>query len=163
MRYGLILLMLTSNAIASPYFRLINTKEPQISAGAFIDPENPGNSSAGTMLALITHSTRDGCALPTVICEDYTPLAIGFATKSGRTIFAFGPSLNLAPLVKSGLFWFVTKVTKEENYQGVKDSLSSENLDRKDISLSFGPALAFSPIDNWKGFFRIFSGAAWRF
>lgn len=157
------LLVLATQSEASPYFRILDISKPQISAGAFIDPTDTGNTSYGSMLALATHSNRDGCLLPSISCEDWSPLGVGFATKSGKTIFALGPSFNLAPLAKALLFKAFNAVTGPESYQGVKSALSSESLDRQDISLSFGPAWAVVPQDAWKGYFRCFAGAAWRF
>lgn len=164
MRYAIaILLLVAADASATPYLRLLDLSKPQVSAGAFVDPSDPGNSSAGSMLALVTHSNRDGCLIPSITCEDWTPLAVGFATRSGKTVFALGPSVNLAPIVKASLLWVFNSTTDSGSYSGVKSALGSERLDRKDISVAFGPNLVLSPSENWKGYLRIFTGAAWKF
>ena len=160
---ALLLMALAVRANAAPYFRIIDPLKPQISAGAFIDASDPGNSSVGSMLALVTHSTRDGCLMPSITCEDWVPFAVGFAEKNGKAIFAVGPSINLAPLAKSLLLRGFNAVTDSWSYAGVKASLGSESLDRQDISVSFGPALAVAPLEAWKGYFRVFVGAAWKF
>lgn len=157
------LLLMPCLAHAAPYFRLLDLAKPQISAGAFIDPTDPGNSSVGSMLTIVSHSTRDGCLLPSITCEDWVPLSVGFAEKNGKAIFAIGPSINLAPLAKSLLLRGFNAVTESGSYPGVKASLWSESLDRQDISVSFGPALAVAPLESWKGYLRMFVGAAWRF
>ncbi len=148
------------SAKAEPYFRLLDLAKPKITAGAFVDPVNPENSAVGSMLAIATHSTADGCALPTIVCEDWTPLAVGFSANSGKALLAVGPSVNLAPLTKSLLLKAIGRV---EGYDGVKSALGSERLDRKDLSVSFGPNLVLSPTEKWKGYFRVFAGASWAF
>jgi hypothetical protein len=163
MKLAAVALLLSAPAVAAPYFRVLDLSRPQISAGAFIDPTDPGNSSVGSMLAVVSHSTRDGCLLPSVTCEDWVPLSVGFAEKNGKAIFAVGPSINLAPLAKSLLLRGFNAVTESGSYAGVKASLGSERLDRQDISVSFGPAWAVAPLENWKGYVRMFMGAAWKF
>lgn len=163
MKYIIAVLMFASvQAKANPYFRLLDLGSPQISAGAFIDPTN-GDSSGGTMLAIITHATKDGCYLPSVVCEDWSPLSIGFAGNNGKVIFALGPSVNLAPISKSLILKAFNLLTADGSYAGVKSALGSESLDRQDISMSFGPTWAISPTENWKGYARMFAGAAWKF
>lgn len=148
---------------ATAYFRLIDPAHPHLSAGAFIDPVTPGDTSAGTSLALITHSPVDGCYLPSVVCENWAPLTVGVSAHSGRVLLGVGPSFNLAPLVKAGLLKVVNAVTQEDHYQNLKSLLSSEPLSQSDLSISFGPDLVLNPSEKWKGHLLIFTGAAWRF
>lgn len=156
-------MLLAGSASANPYFRPINLAHPQISAGAYVDPVNPGQSAAGTSVALVTHSTTDGCAMPTIVCEDWTPMAVGFSVNGGKTLLGVGPSFNLAPVVKSALLHGISAITKEESYRGLKSSLGSNPITGPDITMSFGPAWVISPTENWKGYFRVFAGGAWRF
>jgi hypothetical protein len=158
----LLLVLAATSARATPYFRPLDLASPHIVAGAFIDPKDPGNSAAGSALALVTHSTTDGCLLPSIVCEDWTPLAVGFSVNGGRVLIGAGPSVNLAPVFKSLALRGLNAVTGEENYLGLKSSLGSVPITGPDVTMSFGPAWVVSPSENWKGYFRVFAGAAWR-
>ena len=172
MKCAIVVLLLATNAAAGPYFRLIDPEHVQRSAGAYVDPVNSGNTSAGTATALITHSVRDGgCLLPAVVCEDWSPLTVGFSVRAGHLDFNLGPVVNLTPLVKSGLLATLNVLTRDEVLSGVKSALGSESLDKSTPSIAFGPNLGVAPIQNggvlsplkWQGKFRIFAGAAWAF
>ena len=158
----ILLLLLPSLAHAS-YFRPIDPSHPQLNAGAYVDVETPGNTAFGTAVALVTHAVRDGCALPTLICEDWTPLAAGFSVNGGRFLIGVGPSFNLAPVVKSAILASVDAFTADNSYQGLKSSLGSVPISGPDVTMSFGPSWVLSPTENWKGYFRIFAGGMWRF
>ena len=158
-----LLLLLVPSLAQAVYFRPIDLSHPQLNAGAYVDVGNLNNTAFVTAIAIITHSVRDGCALPTIVCEDWTPLAVGFSANSGKVLLGFGPSVNLAPIVKAGLFSLLTASTDEDNYTGLKNSLSSVPLKGPDITMSFGPAFVLSPAENWSGYFRMFAGGAWKF
>ena len=159
----LALLVLVPSLAQAAYFRPIDPAHPQLNAGAYVDVEAPGNTSFGTVVALVTHSTRDGCALPTIICEDWTPLAAGFAVNGGKFLFGIGPSVHLAPIIKAGLFKALVASTADESYSGLKNSLSSVSMKGPDLTMSMGPAYVLSPTENWKGYFRVFAGGMWKF
>jgi hypothetical protein len=158
-----VLMFVASSVQATPYLRLIDPTHPIVISGAFIDPINPGQTSAGSALALVTHSTRDGCMLPTIVCEDWVPLSAGFSANGGNAWLSLGPSMNLAPLMKAMALRGVNVLTKDGDYQGLKSSLGSVPIGGPDVTISFGPAWVVSPKENWKGRFRIFAGAGWRF
>lgn len=164
----LLVAALSSSSYASllglyPYFRPLDPAHPHLSGGALVDPVTPGNTSLGTSLALITHSPADGCVLPSLVCESWSPLTVGFSANAGRALLSVGPSVNLAPLVKAGLLQALNAVTLDENYRGLKSTLSSEPLSKSDLAMAFGPNYVLSPTEKWKGYFRIFAGGAWRF
>lgn len=173
MRISLLILMLMSiNANAGPYFRLIDFGNINKSAGAYIDPFDSKNTSAGTATALITHSVKDGqCLFPTIICEDWSPLTAGFSVRAGRLDFNLGPSVNLTPLAKAGFRALLDYTTNEDTLIGLKSSLQSESISGASTTIAFGPAFAITPIqdggvlapEKWRGKFRIFAGAAWSF
>lgn len=164
MKYLMIaLLFAAATAKATPYFRIMDPAHPHLSAGAFVDPIEPGNTSAGTSLALVTHSPADGCLLPTFVCENWSPLTVGFSANAGRALLGVGPSFNVAPVLKAGLLKVVDTITAEDKYLGLKSSLSSEPLSKSDLSTAIGPNLVFSPSERWKGRLSLFCGAAWRF
>lgn len=156
-------LVLSLPVKADPYFRLLDPKNPQISAGALVDPVNPGNSAATTQLSLITHSTKDGCLFPKITCQPWSPLSVGFAANSGRFLLSAGPSINLAPISRQFLLKGLNLFTKVDEYVGLKTTLSPEPHSENDISIAFGPSYVVSPTEKFKGYFRIFSGVAWNF
>lgn len=165
------LLALPLSAQAGPYFRLLDPARPHKVVGAFVDPTNLGATSAGTAVALITHSKNDGCFMPSVVCEDWSPLMSGLSYNAGRFQFNVGPAMNLTPLAKRGILGVLELLTADETITGVKSLLSSQPITGPDVSLSFGPALAVAPIERgiilplnqWRGKFRIFAGAALNF
>lgn len=165
------ILLIACSAKAGPYFRLIDPANPHKVVGAFIDPINTENTSAGSAVALVTHSTRDGCLLPSVICEDWSPALAGLSYNAGRFQFNIGPAVNLTPIAKQAVLGLLNLVTKSETAQGVKSILGSQPISGPDLSFSFGPALNVAPIqrgiilplNEWRGKFRIFAGAALKF
>ena len=164
-----LMLGLSASANAAPYFRLMDPAHPVKVVGAFIDPASPENTSAGTAVALITHSTKDGCFLPSVVCEDWSPLMAGLAVNAGRVQFSVGPAINLAPVAKAGLLGALNVLTAQDSLPVVKSLLGSGPSEG--VSVSFGPALAVSPVSHgviiplseWQGKFRLFAGAELKF
>lgn len=145
---------------AAPYFRLLDLSKPQVSAGAFVDPSDPADTLAGTTLAVVTHSPKDGCLLPRLACVDWTPLGIGYAAGGGHHRLAMGPSANLAPMVKGALYNALLRFSADDRYLGLKSTLSPSRSP-KDLSAAFGPSWVVSPTA--KPSLRIFAGAAWYF
>ena len=143
---------LCSNAHALPYFRPLNYSAPVTVAGAMIDPTGLGNSQGAVLLPLITHSPKDGCLLPSVVCEDWTPLAVGGALNAGKLTFEVAPLANVAPWAVSGLLAVVP-----ETWTGLRNILTG-NSD-SNVTFSGGPALQYSQLTN-KGYFRVFTGLA---
>lgn len=166
-----VVLVCAVSANAGPYFRFIDPANPYKVVGAFIDPINTGNTSAGSAVALVTHSVSGGCLLPSVVCEDWSPAIAGLSYNAGRFQFNVGPAINLTPIAKQAVLGLLNLVTKSETAQGVKSILGSQPISGPDLSFSFGPALNVAPIERgiilplseWRGKFRIFTGAALKF
>lgn len=150
-------------AKAAPYFRLIDLAHPKVVGGAFVNVEDSGDSSLGTAVALVTHSVKDGCAVPSFVCMDWVPLSAGFSHNGGKTLLGLGTSVNLAPIFKATLLKGLVAVTGKGSYKGLKSSLGSVPIKGPDVTVSFGPTLLVSPTERWKGYFRMFCGAAWQF
>lgn len=139
-----LLVLLALPAGASPYFRLIDPAHPHPVVGALVDPSDPGQSQATTLLPIVTHKPADGCLIPN-LCETWSPLAIGGAINAGKATFIVAPLFGLAPWAqilaeKSGLTF----------------------LQNPAVSMSFGPAWEYSQAEN-KGYFRIYSGLSLNF
>lgn len=171
LKFLFVLMVLSaSNALANPYFRPLDVKDVHRVAGAFIDPRDLDNTSAGGAVALVTHSTTDGCLLPSVVCEDWSPLMAGGSVHGGRFEFDMGPAWNLTPFAKIGLLHLLNTLTPSETLSGVKSILGSQPITGPDISFSFGPAIGVAPVVNgviiplsqWHGKFLIFAGSAIR-
>ncbi len=168
---AVILSLFAVRASATPYFRLIDPSHPIKIIGVYVDPVDLGSTSVGAPIALVTHSVKDGCFLPSVVCEDWSPLTAGLSYNGGRFKLTVGPIANLTPIAKLGLWSLLSKLTASDTLSGVKSILSSQPTSGPDVSFSFGPALNVAPVDHgviiplseWKGHFVIFTGAAMRF
>ncbi|MFA6004602.1 MAG: hypothetical protein WC881_11105 [Elusimicrobiota bacterium] len=164
------LLMLSVQASAGPYFRLIDPKAPKVVAGVYADPTGSLGPDSGAAVPLVTHSTRDG-ALFRSIQADWSPLALGGGRSAGGSAFlAVGPVANLAPVVK-GAAVSVLDLLAPGQYANLRQLLAPVPGDGRDVSISFGPAWQFKPVDggrwvdpkSWRGQFRLFAGAALQF
>lgn len=144
-----------SNASASPYFRLIDLNHPQPVLGALVAPEELGNTEATSLLPLITHSTKDGCFLPSLVCSDWSPLSIGASMNAGQLTFVAAPVGNVLPWIQRAAL-----MATPSSWQNVINVLAPS----KDQSVTFsaGPAWMFKQSTN-KGYFRIFTGLALHF
>lgn len=155
-----VLTNLVNTVHAAPYFRLLDLSRPQVSAGAFVDAEDPAMTSVGSVLAVVTHSPKDGCLLPRIACVDWTPLGVGYAGGGGHHRLTLGPSANLAPIIKNMLYQALLRFSDEDRYQGLKSTLRPLKSDT-DLSVAFGPAWVVSPTSAPGP--RVFAGASWAF
>lgn len=143
-------LFIASSANATPYFRLIDPSHPNPVLGALIDPLNIGNSEAASLLPLITHSPKDGCLLPSVVCEDWTPIAVGGSMNSGKLTFDIAPLSNVLPWFQSAALAIVpSKWTPL-----IKVLTPSQD---QSITFSVGPVFEYSQANN-HGYFKVFTG-----
>lgn len=151
----------------TPYFRALDPVHPKLSLGSFFDVAGAQKTDHGTVLALITHSTRDGSIFKSVQA-DWTLLGVGGGYGAGNGFIAAGPSANLSPVVKSLVLGLVDKVTKDGQYVSLKEALSPVRADQ-DMTVAFGPAFmvpvlrdgAWVPAGKWQPRVRVFVGAAW--
>lgn len=148
-------LLAASAAQAAPYFRPIDFAHPQPIAGALIDPTNLGQTSGAALLPLITHSPKDGCLLPSIVCEDWTPLAVGASLNAGKLTFDVAPLANVVPWMQNAAGAVVP-----DSWVVVRKLLSS-NPDSS-VTFSSGPVWEYSQLRN-KGYFKVFSGLALHF
>lgn len=154
----LALLFLGVKAQAYPYLRPIDISHPVKIVGFYVDPLAPGQTSLGTAVALITHSTKDGCLLPSVICEDWAPLTTGFSVNAGKLLWNIGPVANIAPWVQTGL-------SKLPHMGWIAPDPQAAT------SISFGPQLNVNPVahgvvlpvNQWAPRFIVFTGGIMHF
>lgn len=150
-----LLLALAVPAGATPYFRLVDPAHPQPVVGALVDPIHIGNSSAASLLPIFTHSTKDGCLLPSIVCEDWTPLAVGASLNAGKVTFDVAPLANVLPWFQSAAL-----AVAPAKWTGLIKVLSP-SADQS-VTFSFGPVWEYSQLAN-KGSFKLFSGLALHF
>ena len=149
-----------SSCLAAPYFRFFDPAKPYQVTGAFVDPRAPGQTSAGSLTAIITHSPKDGCLLPAITCEEWAPLALGLSGNAGRFYMDLGPLLNAAPSVQRALIALYNRLS-ETPWAAAPSR----------VAVAFGPNLNVRPFDRgivlplnqWQGRLRIFAGAGLRF
>lgn len=152
------LLLIPSVARANPYFRPLDISHPKFVLGALLAPENLKNSAASSMTPLITHSPKDGCILPSFVCEDWTPLAIGGSMNAGKITFDVAPLFNVLPWMQSG-----ARAITPSKWTGLVDALTPvQDPEAAPVTFSAGPAWEYQQATN-KGFFRVFAGLALHF
>lgn len=170
-----LLLSVPAVSLASPYFRFIDPNHPQISAGALFDNHNLKNTQAVTDVAIIMHSQKDGSIIPEswqkfVPPEAWTPLQIGGGGNSGSYMVNAGASYNLAPVVQGWALEGLKRMSGPNALSGLKNALAA-NPEPATLSIAAGPSWAFQfmqdnvvlPFSQWKGEFKWYAGAAWKF
>lgn len=149
------LLFVASVAGAKPYFRLVNPSHPQMVAGALLDPQSLGNSEAASLLPIVTHSTADGCLLPSIVCEDWSPLAIGASMNAGKITFDVAPLANVLPWFQSAALAVIP-----DKFANVRNVLAPTPGNA--VTFSAGPVFQYRQANN-HGYLRIFTGLALHF
>jgi hypothetical protein len=152
---GIALICFATSANATPYFRLLDISHPQPVLGALIDPSAPGNTEAASLIPILTHSPKDGCLLPSVVCEEWTPLALGASMNAGKITLDVAPLANVLP-------WFqkAAIAVTPAKWQGLIGVLSPSQ--DKSVTFSAGPVWQYRQLTN-KGYFRVFTGLALHF
>ena len=133
------LLMLAAvSASANPYFRTPFSGGPTVHyTGVFIDPRSPGQTSVGSEVALVTHDPKDGCLLPSIVCEQWAPIATGLSANGGRIYWDVGPTVNVFP-------WMVAAVGRLGVDTGAVAPAGAP------VPFAFGPKLGLNPINDGK-------------
>lgn len=142
-------------AMANPYFRPVDIGHPQPVIGAMVDPFGIKNSEAASLLPLITHSPKDGCLLPGVVCEDWTPLAVGASMNAGKITLNIAPLANVLPWVQA-----LALAVTPEKWGGLISALSP--APGSVVTFSAGPVWQYQQATN-KGYFKVFTGLALHF
>ncbi len=122
---------------ASPYFRTPFSGGPTIHyEGVFIDPREPGKTTLGSEVALVTHDPNDGCLFPSIVCEQWSPIATGISTTGGKIYWDVGPTINVFPWMLNGL-------------QAIGIPTTFKPADANG-AFAFGPKLGLNPISDGK-------------
>lgn len=150
----MLMMFMPTFAAASPYFRLLDISHPQPVAGALLDVKDLNNTEGASLLPLITHSTKDGCILPSVVCEDWSPLAVGGSMIAGRLTLNVAPLVNVLPWVQA-----VALAVTPAKWQGIVNVLKPAD---SSVTFSAGPVWQYRQDTN-KGYFKIYTGLALHF
>lgn len=155
MKKLLALLLLPSCLNASPYFRVIDPAHPEPIAGASLNPRDLKDSRVISLMPLLTHSPKDGCLFPSIVCEDWTPIAVGASFNAGKVTLDIAPLTNVLPWFQNGVkillpdSWVVTK------------SVLSPNPDAP-VTFAAGPMWEYRQSSN-KGYFMVVTALALHF
>ncbi len=149
-----VILMLAAPAAAAPYFRLLDISHPKPVIGALIAPEALGDSEAASLLPIFTHSPKDGCLLPSIVCEEWTPLAVGASINAGKITLDVAPLANVLPWMSAAIG------ALPGDWGWLQEILSPKNA--TPVTFSAGPVWQYRQITN-KGYFRVFTGLALQF
>ena len=156
------------------YFKLIDLAHPQLSAGALIDPGDLKETLAVTDVAIVTHSNKDGSLIPQswqslLPPESWVPLQVGGGGNAGSYIMNIGSSYNFIPVVKNLALKLIDKAAKPESFAGLRRALAPST--NQEFALAAGPSIHWDLMEHgeplspvrWRGEFRWFTGAAWKF
>lgn len=149
-------LLAPSASYANPYFRIIDPSHPQPVAGALLDVGDVQKSEAAALLPIVTHSPRDGCMFPTIVCEDWTPLAVGASMNAGQLTLNVAPLANVLPWVYRAASYLVPVNVK------IDYLIAHLNDAQPMVTFSAGPVWQYRQSTN-KGYFKLFTGLALHF
>ena len=141
-------------ALPDNYFRVLNLSKPVTVAGALIAP-SLGDSEGAVLVPIFTHSPADGCLLPGIVCEDWTPLAVGGAMNAGKISFEIAPLINVLPWMQTGLLALVPV-----SWASTRAMLTP--VAGQPVTFSAGPVWHYSQAAN-KGYYRTFTGLSFHF
>src|SRR5262249_45371407 len=128
-------------------------QHPYMIAGALIDPKTLKNTSGGSLLAVVHHSPKDGCLMPSIVCEDWAPVATGASMNAGKITFDVGPVFNVLP-------WMETEASSLLPDGNVKSLIAP--MPNSPVTFSAGPMWEYQQLTN-KGYFKVFTGLALQF
>lgn len=149
-KLSFILMSIPCLSFGSAYFRPLDISHPKPIAGALLDPQNLDQTSATALLPLITHSPNDGCLMPSIVCVDWTPLAVGASMNGGNFTFNAAPLSNVLPI-----FQAVALAVTPAKWVGVIKVLTPSG--DGSVTFSAGPAFEYKQATN-RGYFRVFTG-----
>ena len=153
--FGALWLLFAGQTVkANPYLRPLDIAHPQPIAGALIDVDL-SKSAIGTLLPLVTHSPKDGCILPSLVCEDWSPVAAGLSLNAGKVTFDIGPVFNVLP-------WFQTAAAAVLPDTWSIKGILAPNQGQQPVTFSAGPMWQYEQATN-KGYYKTFCGVALHF
>lgn len=155
MKLAAAILFLAVSAQANPYFRLMNPSHPQMVAGALIDPSSLGNSEAASLLPIFTHSPADGCLFPSIVCEDWSPLAVGASMNAGKITLDVAPLANVLPWFQNAALAVIP-----DKWAGIRGVLAPTPGNA--VTFSAGPVFQYRQANN-HGYFKLFTGLSLHF
>lgn len=152
---SLVILLAATRASALPYFRPLDFAHPQPLVGAAIDPTDLRQSRAVSLLPIFTHSPKDGCLLPSLVCEDWTPLAVGASLNSGKLTFDVAPLANVLPWMQTA-----AGAALPESWTAARRVLAP--VDGAPVTFSAGPMWEYRQSTD-KGYFLVVTALALHF
>jgi len=143
-------------AMASPYFRIAKFGNLHPVAGALLDVGDLKKSELAGLVPLVTHTPADGCMLPSIVCEDWTPFAVGGGMNAGYLTFEIAPLANVLPWMAAAALAAIP-----EKFDGAR-AIFKPAQDQQAVTFSAGPVWEYQERTN-KGYFKLFTGLALHF
>lgn len=137
------------------YLRPIDLVHPIPIVGALLAPEDLKNSEAMSVFPIVYHSTRDGCLLPSIVCEDWAPIIAGLSMNAGKLTAVGGSMVNVLPWMQTG-----ARALTPDRWTGLVNILTP--TPNSAVTFSAGVAIEYKQITN-KGYLRIPTGLALHF
>lgn len=140
-------------AKAGPYIRVIGQDNYHLYNGALFTAKGGLSQTQNTtVIALLTHSTRDGSLLPKAWAEagygeTWAPMVIGGSMGAGRATINAGPLVNVGPQIQRGAVALLNLVTPD-HLNNLKAILTPAKDAKIDVTFSFGAMLNFEWVQN---------------
>ena len=139
----------------TPYFRFNNPLDKPVMVTGALLATDLKDTEATVLYPPFTHKTEDGCLLPNIVCEDWTPLAIGAGMMGGKVSVVLGPVVNVLPWMSAAALGLIP-----ESWTSVRGVVTPAKAN--DVTFSAGPMWEYQQITN-KGYYRTFAGLALHF
>jgi len=151
------ILLLSAGIADAGYFRFFDPNHPQPAVGAFKNLKT-GDGAVGFLIPVITHSPKDGCLLPSIVCLDWSPLAIGAKKRGDTGDIAVGAGFNLLPLVQGLGTKVLDLIVSKPAAPGLRELLKpTQSGSTVDIRISLWPSLLWDT-EHHKTYSNIFVG-----
>lgn len=136
------------------YFRALGPDNYHLYDGALFSSKGGlGATQNTTVLAIFTHSPKDGSLLPQYwvdngYAEAWTPFVLGGSEGGGNATINFGPLANFGPLFQSAILNGLNALAPTAFPNAKSFLISQKESGKADITFSFGVMLNAALVQN---------------